>query len=98
MPDGPYNEIQLWKYCRLPSIFGDAISLEVRIEGELESALKAAQDHPEHLVFVESPSATDRFLGGARAPRHIDTRAMQPADRAVWHGQVNTTQTPPKHC
>ena len=51
--DGPYNEMQPWKYHRLPSIFGDAISLEVRIEGELESALKAAQDHPEPLVFVE---------------------------------------------
>ena len=51
--DGPYNEIQPWTSHRLPSIFGDAIRLEVHTEGELESALKAAQDHPEHLVFVE---------------------------------------------
>ena len=51
--DGPYNEMQPWTYHRLPSIFCDAISLAVCTEGALESALKAVQDHPEHVVFVE---------------------------------------------
>ena len=54
MPDGPYNEIQLWKYCRLPSIFGDALSFGVCTEGKLESVLKAARDNPEHFVCAES--------------------------------------------
>jgi indolepyruvate decarboxylase len=67
MHDSPYNEIQPWKYHRLPSIFCDAISLAVRTEGALESALKAAQDHPEHLVFVEVHLPRTDYSGRSRA-------------------------------
>ena len=51
--DGPYNDIQPWRYHQLPEAFGgDAISLEVRTEGELEAALVSAREHPRELVFV----------------------------------------------
>jgi indolepyruvate decarboxylase len=51
--DGPYNDIQQWRYHKLPEAFGgDAISLEVRTEGELEDALVSAREHPDELVFI----------------------------------------------
>lgn len=51
--DGPYNNIQQWNYHQLPQAFGgDAISLEVRTEGELEEALVAATSNPEKLVLI----------------------------------------------
>jgi indolepyruvate decarboxylase len=51
--DGPYNDIQPWRYHDLPAAFGgDALSLEVRTEGELEAALTAAEGNPERLVFI----------------------------------------------
>jgi TPP-dependent 2-oxoacid decarboxylase len=51
--DGPYNDIQPWRYHALPAAFGgDALSLEVRTEGELEAALTAAGENPDRLVFI----------------------------------------------
>ena len=51
--DGPYNDIQQWNYHLLPEAFaGNAISLEVSTEGELENALEQASANPNRLVFV----------------------------------------------
>lgn len=51
--DGPYNDIQPWRYHALPAAFGgDALSLEVRTEGELEAALTAAEGNTDRLVFI----------------------------------------------
>jgi TPP-dependent 2-oxoacid decarboxylase len=52
--DGPYNDIQNWKYHRLPSVFGaDFLSFEVRTEGDLEEAMSAALRERDKLIFVE---------------------------------------------
>lgn len=37
-----YNEIQPWQYARLPEILGGGTGYEVRTEGELDTALRAA--------------------------------------------------------
>ena len=51
--DGPYNDIQRWSYHLLPQAFaGDAVSLEVRTEGELEQALACTAEHPDKLIFI----------------------------------------------
>jgi indolepyruvate decarboxylase len=51
--DGPYNDIQQWNYHLLTKAFaGDAVSLEVNTEGELEDALQQATEHADKLVFV----------------------------------------------
>ena len=51
--DGPYNDIQPWHYHALPAAFGgDALSLEVKTEGELEDALTAVEKNPDRLVFI----------------------------------------------
>ncbi|MGB2706212.1 MAG: thiamine pyrophosphate-binding protein [Candidatus Omnitrophota bacterium] len=51
--DGPYNDINMWKYHRLPDIFGGACGMEVRTEGDLEAAIKKAEDNPDSLAFIE---------------------------------------------
>lgn len=52
--DGPYNEIQPWKYHKLPEVFGDgALSFEARNEGDLETALAKAKENPKRLCFIE---------------------------------------------
>jgi indolepyruvate decarboxylase len=40
--DGPFNDIQLWQFHKLPEVFGSGRGFEVRTEGELDEALKAA--------------------------------------------------------
>jgi indolepyruvate decarboxylase len=51
--DGPYNDIQMWQYHRLPEVFGGGWACEVRTEGELEDAMHHAWSHPEELAFIE---------------------------------------------
>ncbi len=55
--DGPYNDIQNWRYHALPEALGGepgrAWSCEVRTEGDLEEALERAAREPRALAFVE---------------------------------------------
>ncbi|NJM27888.1 MAG: alpha-keto acid decarboxylase family protein [Pseudanabaena sp. RU_4_16] len=51
--EGPYNDIQPWKYHLLPQVFGDSWSCEVRTEGELEAALTLAKANTDRLSFIE---------------------------------------------
>jgi len=40
--DGPFNDIQEWAFHKIPEVLGSGLGLEVRTEGELDSALLAA--------------------------------------------------------
>jgi len=40
--EGPFNDIHEWRYHLLPQVYGGGIGFEVRTEGELEEALRAA--------------------------------------------------------
>jgi indolepyruvate decarboxylase len=51
--DGPYNDIQNWRYHALPGVFGGGWSCEVRTEGELEGALERAARDRDALAFIE---------------------------------------------
>jgi indolepyruvate decarboxylase len=51
--DGPYNDIQNWRYHELPRVFGGGTGAEVWTEGDLEAALERAQREPETLAFIE---------------------------------------------
>ena len=51
--DGPYNNLQMWQYHRLPEVFGGGWACEVRTEGELEGAVKRALSLPAELAFIE---------------------------------------------
>ena len=70
--DGPYNDIQNWRYHGLTEIFGGGWSCEVRTEGDLEGALERA-GHRGELAFVEvhldpeDCSAALKRLGAALA-------------------------------
>jgi TPP-dependent 2-oxoacid decarboxylase len=74
--DGPYNDIQDWRYHRLPEVFGAgaaAWSCEVRTEGDLETALERAGRERDALAFIEihldpdDCSAALKRLGAALA-------------------------------
>lgn len=51
--DGPYNDIQNWRYHALPEVFGGGWSCEVRTEEELEKALQRARGEKDKLAFIE---------------------------------------------
>jgi TPP-dependent 2-oxoacid decarboxylase len=51
--DGPYNDLQPWKYHQLPQVFGESWSCEVKTEGELEIALVKAKANTECVSFIE---------------------------------------------
>jgi indolepyruvate decarboxylase len=51
--EGPFNDLQRWKYAQLPHVFGDAWSAVVRTEGELERALPRAWKKTDGLSFIE---------------------------------------------
>jgi TPP-dependent 2-oxoacid decarboxylase len=51
--DGPYNEVQPWRYCRLPEAFGGLPGLAVRTEGDLERALEEVRQRNGEAMLVE---------------------------------------------
>jgi indolepyruvate decarboxylase len=51
--EGPYNDVNVWKYYSLPEVFGGGWGREVKTERELEEALKKAKDNPNSLAFIE---------------------------------------------
>ena len=54
--DGPYNDIQMWRYADIPAVFSTedkGIGLCVRTEGELRRALTTAEKNPDKLVLIE---------------------------------------------
>ena len=69
--DGPYNDIQQWNYHLLPEAFaGDAISLEVKTEADLEDALDQASANPDNLVFINLHLPSDE---GSKALKRLTT-------------------------
>jgi len=64
--DGPYNELQPWKYHRLPGVFGEAVSVEARTEGDLERALATVKETRDKLVFVEVHLARTDYSDAVR--------------------------------
>lgn len=52
--DWKFNEIQPWKYARLPEIIGGGAGYEVRTEGEFHDALRAAWTDRERLHLIHA--------------------------------------------
>jgi TPP-dependent 2-oxoacid decarboxylase len=40
--DGPFNDLHEWAFHRIPEVLGTGLGLEVRTEGQLDAALRAA--------------------------------------------------------
>jgi TPP-dependent 2-oxoacid decarboxylase len=54
MQDGPFNDVALWRYHRLPEVFGAGRSFLVHTEDELDRALRQAQAHRESFSLIEA--------------------------------------------
>jgi len=55
--DGPYNDIQMWQYSKLPAVFDDGsfvIGIRVTTEEELEQAMQTAILETRKLVLIEA--------------------------------------------
>ncbi|MDJ0662531.1 MAG: thiamine pyrophosphate-binding protein [Crocosphaera sp.] len=53
MQDGKFNDILLWNYSQLPSIFNGGKGFDIRTEDELESALLEAQNYQEGFCLLD---------------------------------------------
>jgi TPP-dependent 2-oxoacid decarboxylase len=55
--DGPYNDINMWQYSRLPEVLGDGsfvVGVRATTEEELAQALATADAEKEKLVLIEA--------------------------------------------
>jgi len=52
LQDGPFNDIPNWSYHRLPELLGGGKGFEVRTEGELDQALKAALNNQDDFSLL----------------------------------------------
>ncbi len=53
MQDGPYNDVQLWQYSKLPEIFGAGKGFVVKTETELDEALNKARKWEKSFCLLE---------------------------------------------
>jgi TPP-dependent 2-oxoacid decarboxylase len=55
--DGPYNDINMWQYSRLPAVLGDGsfvVGMRATTEEELADALATADAEKDKLVLIEA--------------------------------------------
>jgi TPP-dependent 2-oxoacid decarboxylase len=45
MGDGPFNDVLMWRYSRIPELFGAGEGFNVQTEDELDTALQAARSY-----------------------------------------------------
>lgn len=53
MLDGPFNDLLMWKYSRLPDIFGAGKGFEIWTEDQLDTALRDARKHTEGFCILD---------------------------------------------
>ena len=51
--DGPFNDLNPWRYADLPRVFGGSPGRVVATEGEVQDALAHIQAHPSELTLVQ---------------------------------------------
>ena len=70
--DGSFNDIQPWRYAKLPELFGGGRSFVVETEDELDAALDAVGGSDElcildvHLGATDASPALHRLAEGLR--------------------------------
>ncbi|MDD3846718.1 MAG: thiamine pyrophosphate-binding protein [Syntrophorhabdaceae bacterium] len=55
--DGPYNDLQMWQYSKLPGVFSDGsgtVGIKVATEEELAGAMSTAAREKDKLVLIEA--------------------------------------------
>ncbi|MEW6280986.1 MAG: thiamine pyrophosphate-binding protein [Candidatus Eremiobacterota bacterium] len=87
--DGPFNDLQMWQYARLPEVFGGGWGCRVETEDQLEDALQQADARPGELVFVEvvldkwdSPESMTRAGAAMARNNHLEALNLHPVGAA----------------
>jgi indolepyruvate decarboxylase len=86
--DGSFNDVQNWRYARIPEVIGAGRGFEVDTEAELDEALRAAREDEERFSILDvrldpadrSP-ALERL--GASLAKRVAGPPSPPAARAV---------------
>ena len=52
LQEGPFNDLQEWRFHALPAVLGGGIGVEVRTEGELEAALVTALEQRDTISIL----------------------------------------------
>ncbi len=72
MLDGPFNDVHLWHYCKLPEVLGAGISFLVETEQDLDSALDRARAYSAGFSLLEVKIAkNDRSPALNRLTSHL---------------------------
>ena len=53
MQDGSFNDLQPWRYSRIPEILGEGRGFDIESEEQLEEALSAAREHTQSFSILE---------------------------------------------
>lgn len=76
--DGPYNEIDRWRYHELPQALNAGVGIAVRTEGDLEKALERAVKTTDSLVLldikVDRRDCTPALTGIAESIRQLSKK------------------------
>ncbi|TXT16540.1 MAG: indolepyruvate decarboxylase [Planctomycetota bacterium] len=88
LQEGPFNDIPNWNYHRLPELLGGGWGFEVRTEGELDQALKAALNNED---TFSQPRAVP--FGEATLKTAVSCRRVAPATR-IRCGRVPRISAP----
>lgn len=76
--EGPFNDLNPWRYAELAAVYGGPPGLVAATEGELEAALARAAAHPRELTLVQArlgPNDASRTLRRFGAAVHAARRA-----------------------
>ncbi|MDP6433545.1 MAG: alpha-keto acid decarboxylase family protein, partial [Candidatus Scalindua sp.] len=64
MLDGPFNDILLWNYSRIPEILGTGMGFDIKTEDQLEEVLQNIHKYAESFCILDV---------------HIDPKDISPA-------------------
>jgi TPP-dependent 2-oxoacid decarboxylase len=53
LQDGPYNDVHLWHFSRVPEVLGAGRGFVVQTEEELDQALRAAEEHTQSFCILD---------------------------------------------
>ncbi|ODS33132.1 MAG: putative indole-3-pyruvate decarboxylase [Candidatus Scalindua rubra] len=82
MLDGPFNDVHLWKYSRIPEILGMGKGFDISTEDQLEEVLQAVHEYTEGFCILDVHlDPEDRSLAMRRMTSVLGKRVKSKPDK-----------------